>query len=82
MAAELCSACQALAQLALLSGESALIFDVHTKKMRCFWAIPLLQKATSSCLKVQVMVCVEFMLLNGMLGLYCRVYMQCEVAEL
>ena len=82
MAAELCSACQALAQLALLSGEITITCDLHTKMTRCFWVVPLVYKATSSCLQVQMMLFVESMLVNGTLGLYCRAYMQCEVAEL
>ncbi len=82
MAAELCSACQALAQLVLLSGEITITCDLHTKMARSFWVVPLLHRATSSCLEVQLMFFVEFVLLNGMLGLYCRVYMQCELAEL
>ncbi len=75
MAAELCSACRALAQLALLSGEITITCDIHTNLTKCFLVVPLMHRATSSCLEVQ-------MILNGSLGLYCRVYMQCEVADL
>ncbi len=82
MAAESCSACQALAQLALLSGEITITSDLHTKMTRCFWGVPLVHRATSSRLELQMMFFMKFNLFNRMLGLYCRVCMQCEVAEL